>query len=155
MYYFVNIYIFKNDCFIIDTNFVPGILKVMSSKHANTVVVQISWVLSPIYDAVYLVQHIKLKKFEGNKPKQSRWTGYEPDSQALLLIVIYNITIFQNSADEMNLFIIWTQLSTQKKKEQKRCSHFIKVNYSIKTIWTAFSKQKHWKRTFFMPRSLS
>lgn len=58
-------------------------------------------------------------------------------------IVIYNITIFQNKENEMNLFIIWTQLSTQKKKEEKQHSHFIKVNYSIKTIWTAFSKQIH------------
>lgn len=74
--------------------------------------------------------------------------------QALLLIVIYNITIFQNTADEINLFVIWRQLSTQKKKEQKQHSHFIKVNYSIKTIWTAFLKQKHWKR-LFMPKSLS
>lgn len=126
----------------------------MSSKHANLVSVQLGGVLSPIYYRIYLLEHIKLKGFKGNKPKQSRWTGYEPDSQALLLIVSYNITVFQNRADEMNLFIIWMQLSTQKNKEQKHHSHFIKVNYSIKTIWTAFSKQKHWKRPFFMPKSL-
>lgn len=65
---------------------------------------------------------MKWKMLEGNKGKQSRWTGYEPVSQALLLIVIYNISVFQNRADEMNLFIIWALLSTQNKKERTKAA---------------------------------
>lgn len=61
-------------------------------------------------------------------------------SAGLLLFRIYNISIFQNRADEMSLFIVWMQFLAEKKKEQKPRSHFIKVNYSIKTIWSAFSK---------------
>lgn len=44
----------------------------MSSKHANLVSVQLSGVLSPIYYRIYLLEHIKLNGFKGNKPKQSR-----------------------------------------------------------------------------------
>lgn len=100
----------------------------------------------PFIVKLYLLEHTKC---EGFKPKRSRWTGYEPISRSLLLNVIYNISIFQNRANEMNLFIVWMQFLTQKKKEQKPLSHFIKVNYSIKTIWSAFSKWKHWKRPPF------